>query len=138
MRNLQDFAWVEHICLTLPNVGRKPNCLSPGRCSRTRSSRKDGLASRSTLPARPRQVHGIELEAVQAGADGRIILAELPRRGFVGDLQDRNPEGSAGRYYRAMGQQLTRGKLLFAVNAVLAHQGLLLLGDVRRKCRSGR
>jgi len=83
-------------------------------------------------------MHGVELEAVHAGADRRIILAELPRLGFVRDLQDRDTKGAAGCHHRAIRQQFAGGKLLFALSAMLTHQSLFLFGHIRRKCRSRR
>jgi len=75
------------------------------------------MASLSTLGAGGCHVHGVELEAVHAGPDGRIILAELPGFGFVPDLQDRDPERSSGRQHGAIRQKLADLKLLFAVSA---------------------
>lgn len=94
--------------------------------------------SRLTHCARTGHVHGIDLEAVQAGADGGIVFAELPGFPLVHYLEYPQTESSTGSHHRTIKKQLAGVKALPEIVAVLIHQGPLWVSDVPREGRPGR
>jgi hypothetical protein len=83
-------------------------------------------------------MHGINLEAVKAVADGGVVFAELPGFLFVHDLEDSQTGSSTGSHHRTIEKQRAAVKALPEIRAVFFHQGPLSISDVPREGRPGR